>query len=61
VIRELYFRADRSAAVLILECATVDEAKAALATLPLVRNNLIAFEVIPLIAYAGFERLFSRD
>ena len=58
VLRDLYFRADRQAAVLILECASVDEAHAALATLPLVAAGLIAFEVVPLRAYPGFERLF---
>ena len=58
VIRELYFRADRSEAVLILECADVDEARSALGTLPLVREQLIGFELIPLIAYPGFARLF---
>lgn len=36
VIRELYFRADRHAAVLVLECASVQEAHEVLATLPLV-------------------------
>jgi muconolactone delta-isomerase len=57
-IRELYFRADRQAAVLILECANVDDAKAVLATLPLVQRKLIQFELIPLMAYSGLSRLF---
>jgi muconolactone delta-isomerase len=60
VIRELYFRADRHAAVLVLECASGEEAQAVLATLPLVRAGLIAFEVIPLAPYPGFARLFSE-
>ena len=59
IIRELYFRADRSEAVLILECADVDEARSILGTLPLVRESLIGFELIPLIAYPGFARLFA--
>lgn len=62
VIRELYFRADRHAAVLVLECASPEEAHDVLATLPLVRAGLIIFEVIPLAPYPGFARLFeSRD
>jgi muconolactone delta-isomerase len=61
VVRELYFRADRTAAVLMLECADVAEADAALATLPLVRAGLIAFELIPLVAYPNFARLFAAD
>lgn len=59
VIRELYFRADRNAAVLILECASVDEARAVLSTLPLVKRKLIDFDIIPLVAYPGFARLFQ--
>jgi hypothetical protein len=60
LIRELYFRADRSEAVLILECAAVDEARSILDTLPLVREQLIGFELIPLMAYPGFARLFAE-
>jgi muconolactone delta-isomerase len=57
-IRELSFRADEPAAVLVLECAGVDEAREILATLPLLAAGLIDFEVIPLRAYPGFARLF---
>ena len=60
VVRELYFRVDYPAAVLVLECADVDEARAALATLPLVQAGLIDFELIPLRAYPGFARLFAE-
>jgi len=59
-IRELYFRADRHEAVLILECGTIEDAKSVLSTLPLVREELIAFDVMPLAAYSGFERLFKK-
>jgi muconolactone delta-isomerase len=58
-VREIYFRGDRNEAVLILECADVEEAENLLATLPLVKAGLIAFEVIPLAPYPGFERLFG--
>lgn len=59
LIRELYFRADRNTAVLILECASVAEAQEIVATLPFVKMGLITFELIPLKAYSGFARLFS--
>ena len=59
-IRELYFRADRSEAVLILECTDVNEAQAILGSLPLVEAGLITFEVIPLVPYPGFARLFGE-
>ena len=60
VIRELYFRADQSETVLILECADVNEAQQLLASLPLVKAGLITFEVIPLVSYPGFARLFGE-
>ncbi|MBI5667763.1 MAG: superoxide dismutase [Chloroflexi bacterium] len=60
IIRELYFRADRDEAILMLECASLDDARAALESLPLVRAGLIAFETIPLVAYPGFARLFEE-
>ncbi len=59
IIRELYFRQDRNEAILIMEAASVEEAEEALATLPLVKAGLIAFELVPLKAYPGFGRLFS--
>ncbi len=59
-IRELYFRADQASAVLLLECKGTKEAKKILSTLPLVKQNLITFELIPLAPYPGFERLFKK-
>jgi hypothetical protein len=59
LIREVYFRQDRLEAVLILECAGVEEALEILQSLPLVEDGLIAFDVIPLVPYSGFSRLFD--
>ncbi len=60
IIRELYFRQDRSEAVLIMECPSAGEAIRALGDLPLVRAGLITFDVIPLVPYPGFARLFGE-
>ena len=57
-IREIYFRNDKTSAVLMLECESVEEAEKTLTELPLVKEKLIYFEIIPLVAYPGFERLF---
>ena len=57
--RELYFRQDQPSAVLVLECADIEEANEILNTLPLVKEELIAFDIIPLIPYPGFSRLFA--
>ena len=59
LFRELYFQQDQDSAVLVLECADVKEAEEVLNSLPLVKEGLIAFDIIPLRAYPGFSRLFS--
>ncbi len=59
VIREIYFRADRNDAVLVLECRDEPEARRALASLPLVKEALIDFDIVPLRPYPGFARLFA--
>ena len=61
VIRELYFRADKNEAVLVLKCESMSEAREVLSTFPLVENQLITFELIPLKAYPGFKRLFAKE
>ena len=60
-LREFYFRQDQTTAVLVLECANLEEAQKALDMLPLVQEGLIAFDVIPLRPYPGFARLFAKD
>ncbi len=59
-IRELHFRADREEAVLVLEVPDEAAARGVLAELPLVRAGLIDFELVPLRAYPGFARLFTK-
>jgi len=59
IIREMYFRADQTTAVLILECENKEAAKEELSSLPLVRNGLISFDLLPLAPYPGLERLFK--
>ncbi|HXZ99445.1 MAG TPA: superoxide dismutase [Candidatus Binatia bacterium] len=59
VIREMYFSASRHRAVLVLESAGPDEARAALAELPLVQAGAIDFELHTLVPYPGFARLFE--
>ena len=59
VIRETYFHETDHTSVLMLECANVDEARKVLGELPLVKAGLITFDVIPLVPYPGFARLFK--
>lgn len=58
-IRELYFSKD-DYAVLILECTDEKEAEDVLSSFPLVKEGLIKFEIIPLLPYPGFSRLFNK-
>lgn len=60
VIREIYFTAEAHTAVLALECAGVDEARRLVDSLPLVQQGLISFDLLPLIPYDGFARLFGE-
>lgn len=59
-IRELYFRGDQPQAILMLECTDLEAARQTLQTLPLVQAGLIHFDVIPLLPYPGFARLFRE-
>ena len=61
LVRETYFRADQHTAILVLEVPSVEEARVLLSRLPLVSAGLIGFELIPLIPYDGFSRLFSKE
>ncbi len=61
IIREIYFRDDRTEAILILECQNVNEATKILSSLPLVKEGLIEFDLIPLKPYPGFSRLFTSE
>jgi hypothetical protein len=60
ICRELYVRAaEPGRVVLMLECASVEAAADALATLPFARLHLIDFDVIPLGPFVGLSRLFQ--
>jgi hypothetical protein len=61
LVREVYYRQDRSSAVLVLECMGLGEARAALNELPLVQAGLTDFELIALKPYPGFARLFTTS
>lgn len=56
---EVYFTAYRHNAVLVLECGDAEAARSLLGTLPLVQTRLKPFDVIPLVPYDGYARLFA--
>lgn len=58
-LREIYLTDGRSRAVILLECASLPQARELLATLPLVERGFITFDVMELEPYPGFARLFA--
>ncbi len=54
--REMYDRQDGPGVVIVLECGSVDEARGALAGLPLVREKVIDFEIVPLAPFSYWRR-----
>jgi len=62
VLREFYLRADNTpGAVIMLECSGVEEAKEITKEFPLVKNNLIHFEYVPLQHFMPFSLLFKQE
>lgn len=58
IIREIWLNSRRHA-VLLLECASLLEARNHLANLPLVRAGLSDFDLQELSFYDGYQRLFG--
>ena len=62
VFREMYWRQDgKPGVVLVLESSSVEEAKEALDSLPMVQGGTLDFEVIPVGPYDHFDRLFRDE
>lgn len=60
IIREFYFTKHGHNAVLMLECKNEIHAYDIIESLPLVKQGLINFQIIPLAQYDGLERLFEK-
>ena len=61
ICREFYTRVNEAGrVVLILECASEETAREALATLPFAQLHLIDFDLIPLGAFNGLSQLFQQ-
>jgi muconolactone delta-isomerase len=59
VFRDMNFRTDRPGVVNILECASVEEARKILNTLPLAKAGFMTFQIIPLGYPSFLENLFA--
>ena len=61
VIRELWFCPDRPAVVGMLECASLEAARATMRALPMPAAGLIDFEFLSLMPYDQFGLLFAEE
>jgi hypothetical protein len=59
VFRSVHLCPERPGSMVVLECAGLDEAQAHLATLPMVREGLIEFELSRMLPYTGVRALFA--
>lgn len=53
-IRQIWHRGDLPGACMVLEAGSLDEARARLHTLPLIRAGMLDVSIVPLEPYAGF-------
>ena len=60
VVRSIYYIADMSGAVLMLEADNLETAQQIVAQLPIAQHNILNFEILPLKAYTGLEALFAK-
>ena len=60
IIRENYSRTDKPGAVIVFECASVEEAEGYVRQFPLVKAGLIEFDFIPVGAFTPLDNLFAR-
>lgn len=59
-IREIYFNESKNA-IMILECESISTAEELLKSLPLVKEGLIAFYLMELKPYTGFDRIIKNE
>lgn len=60
LLRSVHLCPERPGSAIVLECASLDEARVALQRLPMVQAGLIDFELSRLLPYTGWAALF-RD
>ena len=58
IIRNIWFTKNSKGAILIIEAEDSKRTKEIIATFPLVKESLITYDIVELVAYDGYERLF---
>jgi hypothetical protein len=59
-IRQMYYVADMSGAVMLWEGESVESVTQEVQKLPMVKEGILACEVLPLKSYTGFASLFAQ-
>ena len=58
IIRSIWFTKNTREAILIIEAEDTIRTKEIINTFPLVKEGLITYDIVELVAYDGYERLF---
>lgn len=60
-IRQMYYIADLSGAIMIWEGESVESVTQEVQKLPMVKEGILACEILPLKPYTGYESLFAQQ
>lgn len=60
-IRQMYYIADMSGAVMLWEGESVESVTHEVQKLPMVKEGVLACEILPLKPYTGYESLFAQS
>lgn len=61
VVREMYFRQDRSGTILMLEAPSLEEARGLINNMPMVQAGLIDYELIPVGPFVPLALLLDEE
>lgn len=58
-VRSIHMCPERPGSMIVMECDSLDHARALLGTLPMVRQELITFDLSRMLPYTGFRALMG--
>ena len=61
VVREMYFRQDRSGTILMLEAPSMEDARTLIDRMPMVQAGLIDFDLIPIGPFVPLALLLDEE
>ena len=60
-VRSIHMCPERPGSMIVMECESLEEARALLGRLPMVAHGLISFDLSRMLPYTGFKILFASD